>query len=78
MQVLIELTDEGMDDIVVEGLKRGFEVNLNFKDEEHFEEVDHAFRVLLDYYMLEKEFKKYIKPFDNPKGKRLTEAYGGL
>ena len=79
MQVLIDLTDDDMDKILVEGLKRGFEVNRNFAKEPNYHEVNQAFMTLLNYYMLEKDYNKYIKPFNkNNTAKKLAEAYGGL
>ena len=80
MQVLIDLTDDSMDDILVEGLKRGFETNRNFPEEQNYYEINQAFMTLLNYYMLEKDFNKYIKPFNkgNIDAKRLTDAHNGL
>ena len=80
MQVLIDLTDDSMDEILVEGLKRGFETNRNFPEEPNYHEINQAFMTLLSYYMLEKDFNKYIKPFikGNNNAKRLTDAHNGL
>jgi UTP-glucose-1-phosphate uridylyltransferase len=80
MQVLIDLTDDNMDDILVEGLKRGFETMRNFPEEPNYHEINQAFMTLLGYYMLEKDFNKYIKPFikGNNNAKRLTDAHNGL
>ena len=47
MQVLIDLTDDSMDDILVEGLKRGFETNRNFPEEPNYYEINQAFMTLL-------------------------------
>ena len=80
MQVLIDLTDDNMDDILVEGLKRGFETMRNFPEEPNYYEINQAFMTLLSYYMLEKDFNKYIKPFNKgaTNAKRLTDAHNGL
>ena len=80
MQVQIKLTDDQVDDILVEGLKDGHRVNLEFPEEPNYYEINQAFRTLLAYYMTEKEFNKYIKPFNkrNQNAKRLTDAHNGL
>lgn len=79
MQVQIKLSDEQVDDILVEGLKSGFEINKEFQDEPNYYELNQAFMTLLAYYMGEKAFDKYIKPFNKRNtSKKLTEAYGGL
>ena len=79
MQVQIELTDYQVDAIFVEGLKDGFKVNLEFPEEPNYYEVNQAFRTLLAYYMTEKEFDKFIKPFNKKyDSKRLVEANNGL
>jgi hypothetical protein len=82
MQVPIKLTDEQVDDILVEGLKSGYQVNLNFPDEPNFYEINQAFRTLLAYYMGDKECAKYLharaKVRKNYNAKRLVEAENGL
>ena len=79
MQVPIKLTDEQVDEILVEGLKSGFKINLEFKDEHNYYELNQSFRTLLAYYMGDKEFDKFIKPYNkSTSSKKLTEAYGGL
>ena len=80
MQVQINLTHEQVDQILVEGLKDGFQVNLNFKDEENYYEINQAFRTLLEYYMGTNAFDKFIKPYNQKKynTKRLVEANNGL
>ncbi len=79
MQVPIELTDEQVDDILVKGLQSGFKINLSFRDEPNFYEINQAFRTLLAYYMGDKEFNKYIRPFNKSiTSKKLAEAYNGL
>ena len=82
MQVPIKLTDEQVDDILVEGLKSGYEINLNFPDEPNFYEISQAFRTLLAYYMGDKECAKYLharaKVRKTYNTKRLVEANNGL
>lgn len=80
MQVPINLTDDQVDEILVVGLQDGFKVNLEFEDEPNYYELNQAFRTLLAYYMGDKEFDKFIKPFNRNKqnAKRLTDAYNGL
>ena len=79
MQLPIELTDEQVDDILVEGLKSGFQINLSFREEPNFYEINQAFRTLLAYYMGDKEYNKYIRPFNKVNtAKKLAEAYNGL
>jgi hypothetical protein len=80
MRVSIELNDKQVDDILVEGLQSGHQINLEFKDEPNFYEINQAFRTLLAYYMGEKAFEKYIKPFNKGKqnAKLLVDAYNGL
>ena len=80
MQVPINLTDDQVDEILVVGLQDGFKVNLEFQDEPNYYEINQAFRTLLAYYMGDKDFDKFIKPFNkrNQNAKRLTDAYNGL
>ena len=82
MQVPIKLTDEQVDDILVEGLKSGYEINLTFPEEPNFYEISQAFRTLLAYYMGDKECAKYLhamaKVRKNYNAKRLVEANNGL
>ena len=82
MQVLIELNDDQADEVLVESLKSGYQVNLNFPDEPNFYEINQAFRTLLAYYMGDKECAKYLharaKLRKNPKALHLVEAENGL
>jgi len=80
MQVPIKLTDEQVDDILVEGLKSGFKVNLEFQDEPNYYELNQSFRTLLAYYMGEKQFDAFIKPYNKkkPNAKLIADAYNGL
>ena len=82
MQVLIELNDDQADEVLVEALKSGYQVNLNFPDEPNFYEISQAFRTLLTYYMGDKEYAKYMhkmaKVRKNNTAKRIADAYNGL
>lgn len=80
MQVPINLTDDQVDEILVVGLQDGFKVNLEFPDEHNYYELHQAFMTLLAYYMGDKDFDKFIKPYIKGKqnAKRLTDAYNGL
>ena len=82
MQVIIDLNDEQTDEVLIEGLKSGYQVNLNFPEEKNFYEISQAFRTLLAYYMGDKECAKYLhamaKVRKNPKALRLVEAESGL
>jgi hypothetical protein len=82
MQVLIELNDDQADEVLVESLKSGYEINLNFPDEPNFYEINQAFRTLLAYYMGDKEYAKYMhkraKVRKNHNAKRLADAHSGL
>jgi len=82
MQVPIKLTDEQVDDILVEGLKSGYEINKSFTDEPNYYEIDQSFKTLLAYYMGDKEYAKYMhkmaKVRKNNTAKRLVDAHNGL
>jgi DNA-binding GntR family transcriptional regulator len=80
MQVQINLNDEQVDEVLVRGLQDGFKINLEFQDEPNYYELNQAFRTLLAYYMGDKAFDKFIKPFNrsNQNAKRLTDAHNGL
>jgi hypothetical protein len=82
MQVPIKLTDEQVDDILVEGLKSGYTINLDFPEEPNFYEINQAFRTLLAYYMGDKEYAKYMHiraiVRKNNTAKRFADAYSGL
>jgi hypothetical protein len=82
MQVIIELDDEQADEVLVEALKSGYKINLNFPEEKNFYEISQAFRTLLAYYMGDKECAKYLharaKVRKTYNSKRLVEASNGL
>jgi hypothetical protein len=82
MQVLIDLNDDQADELLVESLKSGYKINLNFPDEPNFYEINQAFKTLLAYYMGDKEYAKYMhkraKVRKNNTAKRLADAHSGL
>ena len=82
MQVQIELNDDQADEVLIESLKSGYKINLNFPDEPNFYEISQAFRTLLAYYMGDKEYAKYMhkraKVRKTYNAKRLVEAENGL
>ena len=82
MQVIIELNDDQADEVLVEALKSGHKINLNFPDEPNFYEINQAFRTLLTYYMGDKEYAKYMhkraKVRKNHNAKRIANAHNGL
>jgi len=82
MQVIIELDDEQADEVLVEALKSGYAINLDFPEEPNFYEISQAFRTLLAYYMGDKECAKYLharaKVRKTYNSKRLIEANNGL
>ena len=82
MQVQIELNDDQADEVLIESLKSGYKINLNFPEETNFYEISQAFRTLLAYYMGDKECAKYLhsmaKVRKNYDAKRLVEANNGL
>ena len=82
MQVIIELDDEQADEVLVEALKSGYAINLDFPEEPNFYEISQAFRTLLAYYMGDKECAKYLharaKVRKTYNSKRLVESESGL
>jgi len=82
MQVQINLNDDQADEVLVEALKSGYAVNLNFPEEPNFYEISQAFRTLLAYYMGDKECAKYLHAMAKVRktynAKRLVEANNGL
>jgi hypothetical protein len=82
MQVMIEMTDETREKIMVEELKDGFKINLQFPDEPEYDAINQAYLVLLQHYSTEKDFKEFMKTFSKDRqkynAKRLADAYGGL
>jgi len=81
MQVQLDLDDDQVESILVEGLKSNYLVHLNMHegDEHHIHE---AFQIMLAYFMKEKEYEKYMKSMsvhhNNYNAKRLAEAHNGL
>lgn len=85
MQVQIELEDEQIDYILAEGLKSAYETHIQFKedcDDFTYEELNNAFKIMLQYFMLEKDYIKFMhsiaKVEKKYNSKRLAEAHGGL
>ena len=82
MQVQINLTDDQVDDILINGLKSGFETNKTFPEEPNFYEIDQAFKTLLAYYMGDANYAKYAhdraKTNKTNNAKRLADAHNGL
>ena len=82
MQVLIDLDDDQTDALLVEALKKGFEINLTFPNEPDYVELNQAFKLLLEYYMGEKASAKYLHTLAKVEKKynaqRLAEANNGL
>jgi hypothetical protein len=81
MQVLIELDDDQIEDVLVSGLKRNYEIHLNMREPEDHH-VHEAFQIMLAYFMSERDYEKYMKglsPLHNKySAKRLAEANNGL
>ena len=81
MQVLIELDDDQIEDVVVAGLKRNYEIHLNMREPEDHH-IHEAFQIMLAYFMTEKEYAKYIhglaKVLKTYNAKRLADAHNGL
>jgi hypothetical protein len=91
MQVQIELDDDQVENVLVEGLKQAYVVNLTFPEEPDYETLNKAFHILLPYFMGEDAYIKFVvqakkesdeilaedKKLKNF-GQALSEAYGGL
>ena len=91
MQVQIELNADQIEQILCEGLKQAYEVNLTFPDEPDYEKLNKAFHVLLPYFRGEDAYIKFVveakksadKVLEHDKklkkyGKALADAYRGL
>jgi hypothetical protein len=82
MQVQIKLDDDQVDEVLVEGLKKAYEINLTFPHEPNYDELNDAFKVLLKYFMGDKNGAKYLHGLAKVEKKynaqRLAEANGGL
>jgi molybdopterin-guanine dinucleotide biosynthesis protein len=81
MQVLLELDDDQIESVLVEGLKRNYEVHLQMhEDNEHH--IHEAFHIMMAYFMSEKDYAKYMhglaKVHKKYNAKRLAEANNGL
>ena len=81
MQVLIELDDDQIEDVVVAGLKRNYEIHLNMREPEDHH-IHEAFQIILSYFMTQKEYDKYMKGLktvhEKYSAKLLAQAHGGL
>ena len=91
MQVPIELNEDQVEQILIEGLKQAYTVNLTFPEEPDDEKLNKAFHVLLPYFMGEDAYLKFVvqakkesdailaedKKLKNF-GQALSEAYRGL
>jgi hypothetical protein len=81
MQVLIELDDDQLEELTVEGLKRAYECHLSMREPEDHH-IHEALQIMLAYFMPEKECKKYMqglaKVIQKYNSKRLVEAESGL
>jgi len=85
MRVTVELEDEQVDVVLEEGLKSAYETHLLFvedNEEYTFEELDEAFKLMLKYFMLDKDYRKFMhdvaKVQKKYNSKRMVEAEGGL
>lgn len=81
MQVLIELDDDQIESVLIDGLKRNYETHLSLREPEDFH-VHEAFQIMLAYFMADKDYAKYMKGLKNVhekyNAKRLTDAHNGL
>lgn len=81
MQVLIELDDDQIESVLVDGLKRNYETHLSLREPEDHH-IHEAFQIMLAYFMTEKEYAKYMhglaKVLKNYNAKRLADAHNGL
>ena len=82
MQVLIELDEDQTESVLVEGLKKAYEINLTFPHEPDYDELNEAFKVMIKYFMGDKAGAKYLHGLAKVEKKynaqRLAEANGGL
>ena len=91
MQVPIELNEDQVEQILIEGLKQAYTVNLTFPEEPDYEKLNKAFHVLLPYFMGEDAYLKFVVQAKKESdailaedkklkkfGQALSEAYRGL
>jgi hypothetical protein len=80
MRVQIELTDDQVDEIIVDGLQKGYEINKTFPDEPNYYEIDQAFKTLLAYYMGDANYDIYTQDRANKlyNTQRIVDAHNGL
>lgn len=81
MQVLIELDDDQIESVLIDGLKRNYETHLSLREPEDHH-IHEAFQIMLGYFMSEKEFNKYMKGLksvhEKYSAKLLADAHNGL
>jgi hypothetical protein len=81
MQVLIELDDDQLEQLTIEGLQRAYECHLNMREPEDHH-IHEALQIMLAYFMTDKEYRKYThglaKVMQKYNAKRLAEANNGL
>lgn len=81
MQVQLELDDDQADEVLKSALKDAYEVHLHMYEKDSYH-VHEAFKIMLAYFMTEKEYEKYMKSMsvehNNYNAKRLAEAHNGL
>ena len=80
MQVQVKLTDDQVDEIMVGGLQKGYEIHKTFPNEPNYYEIDQAFKTLLAYYMGDANYDRYTQDKANKlyNTQRLVDAYNGL
>ena len=80
MQVLIELDDDQIENILIDGLKKNYETHLSLREPEDHH-IHEAFQIMLAYFMTDKEYRKYAhglaKVTQKYNAKRLAEANNG-
>jgi hypothetical protein len=81
MQVLIELDDDQLEEVTIDGLKRAYECHLSMREPEDHH-IHEALQIMLAYFMTEKEYAKYMhglaKVLKKYNAKRLADAHNGL
>ena len=82
MRVSIKLDDDQVEDVIREGLKKAYLIHLDMTEDNEFH-ITEAFRIMLDYFMTEKDYKKFMKETSKEVrqynySKRLVEANNGL
>ena len=91
MQVPIELNEDHVEQLLIEGLKQAYTVNLTCPEEPDYETLNKAFHILLPYFMGEDAYLKFVVQAKKESdailaedkklkkfGQALSEAYRGL